>query len=92
MAVMSQRANFDAPLLCVVMPDVPTQLEAVVFRALRRDPAERYQSMAGLQYDLDDLESVEIPDYGAAQFARPRSGALPSPLVDAGIILAVFAF
>lgn len=90
LAVMSQRVTSDAPLLRLTRPDVPPQLEAVVFRALRRDPADRYQSIAELQRDLNDLESVEIPDYGPAQFARPRSGAMPSPLVSAGIIFAVF--
>ena len=90
LAVMSQRVTSDAPLLRLARPDVPPQLEAVVFRALRRDPSERYQSMADLQHDLDNLDAVAIPDYGLAQLARPRSGAMPSPLVSAGIVLAVF--
>jgi serine/threonine-protein kinase len=63
LAVMSQRVTTDAPLLRRMRPDLPPALEAVVWRALRRDPAERYASMAELQDDLTHLDSVAIPRY-----------------------------
>jgi serine/threonine-protein kinase len=72
LAVMSQRVTTDAPLLRRKRTDLPPQLEAVVWRALRRDPADRYASMAALRADLTHLETVPIPDYPADTGARPR--------------------
>ena len=63
LAVMSQRVTTDAPLLRRQRPDLPQQLEAIVWRALRRDPTERYPSMAALQHDLTHLDDVTIPKY-----------------------------
>src|ERR1700730_10016547 len=65
LAVMSQRGTTDAPLLRATGPDLPSPLEAVVWRALRREPSERYQSMADLRHDLLHLDEVKIPDYPA---------------------------
>jgi serine/threonine protein kinase len=91
MAVMSQRLQREAPLLRRIRPDVPPQLEAVVYRALRRDPADRYPSMAALRHDLEHLESVPIPEYGQAdEAAAPWIAGLPSPRVTLAILLAVF--
>jgi eukaryotic-like serine/threonine-protein kinase len=72
LAVMSQRVTTDAPLLRHRRPDLPLALEAVVWRALRRDPSDRYASMAALRDDLTNLEAVQIPDYPAARAGRPR--------------------
>src|SRR6266851_555363 len=63
LAVMSQRVTTDAPLLRHKRADLPPQLEAVVWRALRRDPAERYPSMAALRHDLMHLDQVDIPEF-----------------------------
>jgi len=84
LAVMSQRVTTDAPLLRTKRPDLPPQLEAVVWRALRREPAERYQSMAELRNDLLHLDQVKIPEYptnmgGRSFFAREQ-------LVSAGVV------
>jgi hypothetical protein len=46
-------------------PEIPPQVEAIVYRALRRLPAERYQSMRELGHDLAHPETVSIPDYRA---------------------------
>src|SRR6185503_17213144 len=35
-----------------VKADIPEELDRIVMRALERDPARRYQSMAQLEYDL----------------------------------------
>jgi serine/threonine-protein kinase len=69
LAVMSQRVTTDAPLLRRALPEVNPALEAVVWRALRRDPAERYPSMAALCHDLEHLDEVEIPEYPASSRA-----------------------
>jgi len=43
-------------------PPATTALEALVYQALRRRPAERYASMAALAHDLADLDAVVMPD------------------------------
>jgi len=71
LAVMSQRVTTDAPLLRRKRSDLP-QLEAVVWRALRREPSDRYSSMAAVRQDLEHLEMVQIPEYPSAVGRRPR--------------------
>jgi serine/threonine protein kinase len=74
LAVMGQRVTTDAPLLRQKRADLPPQLEAIVWRALRRDPDERYASMADLRHDLEHLDDVVIPTYptvsGSPRIAR----------------------
>lgn len=95
LAVMSQRVTTDAPLLRRRRPDLPPQLEAIVWRALRREPAERYPSMAALRHDLTHLEEVAIPELkstvatgGRAVVSRERA-VNAAVIVGALIVLAV---
>jgi serine/threonine-protein kinase len=89
LAVMSQHVTTDAPLLRARRPDLPPALEAVVWRALRREPSERYASMAELRNDLTHLEAVQIPAYPSASAGRPR---VPRErLVTAAVIVSIFA-
>lgn len=41
-------------------PKISAQVEEIVLRALRRDPAERYPSVAALKADLDRPEQVTV--------------------------------
>jgi serine/threonine-protein kinase len=87
LAVMSQRVTTDAPLLRRKRPDLPPQLEAVVWRALRRDPAERYASMADLVHDLEHLTDVTIPAY-PTDTGGGRRMISREHLVNAGFVVA----
>src|SRR6202158_5174642 len=89
LAVMSQRVTTDAPLLRSKRPDLPPQLEAVVWRALRREPAERYASMAELRHDLEHLDEVVIPVYPTD--TGKRSVVSREHVVNTGIVVAVLA-
>jgi tetratricopeptide (TPR) repeat protein len=53
LSVMMKRVHEDAPPLRRERPEVPAWLSAVVARALRRDPADRYQQVRDLLRDLD---------------------------------------
>lgn len=55
LAVMSQRVTAQAPLLRARLPHVDPHLEAVVARALRRDPDERFPSMDAMREALEHL-------------------------------------
>jgi serine/threonine-protein kinase len=85
LAVMSQRVTTDAPLLRRKRPDLPPALEAVVWRALRRDPAERYASMAELRHDLSHFDEVEIPKYPTT--APGRVAVSREHLVNTAIVV-----
>lgn len=85
LAVMSQRVTTDAPLLRSKRSDLSPQLEAVVWRALRREPAERYASMADLRYDLTHLDEVKIPEYPAA---AGRAVVSREHMLNAGVVVA----
>ncbi len=89
LVVMSQRVTTDAPLLRSKRPELPPALEAVVWRALRRDPTERYASMADLGHDLEHLDEVKLPEYPSD--TAGRSVVSREHLVNAGIVVAVLA-
>jgi serine/threonine protein kinase len=88
LAVMSQRVTTDAPLLRTRRPDLPPSLEAVVWRALRRDPSERYASMADLRHDLEHLDQVSIPEYPTS--TGGRSFISREQVVNVGVVVAAF--
>ena len=89
LAVMSQRVTTDAPLLRAKRPDLPAQLEAVVWRALRREPTERYASMADLRHDLEHLDQVSIPEYPIDTGRKRRISR--EHLVNTGIVVGALA-
>jgi serine/threonine protein kinase len=64
---------------------MPEGLEKAVMRALRRDPAERYQTIAALQADLKELERVSPPKPSATiqglRTLRSQNSATPPPVV-----------
>ncbi|MFN8535618.1 MAG: protein kinase [Dehalococcoidia bacterium] len=53
-----------------VNPNIPPEVEAVLLRALAKDPAERYPTTA---------EFVEAVNLAAAPYIRPGSRATPAP-------------
>ena len=75
---MRRKVETEPPLITRFRPDAPKTLEAVIYRALRRRPAERYQTMAELAHDLNHLDEVAIPASYAADIAAPKPlGDLP---------------
>jgi serine/threonine-protein kinase len=93
LAVMSQHVTTDAPLLRRKRPELPAALEAVVWRALRRDPAQRYASMAEFRDDLSHLDQVAIPHYPSSAEGGPRIGRehLVQAMVVIGVLLLLAA-
>ena len=55
------KASFTPPT--VLKPSVPVDLERVILRCLRKNPADRYPSMNALIADLDELAlRIGAPD------------------------------
>jgi serine/threonine protein kinase len=55
--------------------EVPAELERIVTKALRKDAAERYQSVRDMQFDLRTLKQeleIQIP-VGAGSVKSPRA-------------------
>ena len=75
-SAMQRKVLTDPPLVRRLRPDAPLALEAVLYRALRRRPEERYESMTALAHDLQDLDAVVLPD------KYERDEPLPAPLGD----------
>lgn len=68
-ATYSAVLNASAEPLAEFQTRVPEPVEAVLQKALAKDPAQRYQSAAEFVAELDSLESVT----GAASAAAPQS-------------------
>jgi eukaryotic-like serine/threonine-protein kinase len=87
---MQRKVQTEPPLVRRARPDVPPRLEAVVYRALRRRPVERYQSMAELGHDLAHLDEVTIPVYRADVPPPKPLGDLPPWRTTIPIFLILF--
>ena len=60
--VMHAVVHDDPPQLREIRPDLPADVEAIVSRALQKDPARRYQSAAEMVSDLSAaLAALEGP-------------------------------
>ena len=92
LAVMAQRLTSDPRSPRELRPEISPQLDTVVRRALRRERAERYPTMAALREDLLHLEAVipDEPGAAAAYLRPPPLGDLPPPRTIALILVVVF--
>ena len=106
LAVMAQHVqSAPAPMRSKVR-GVPPTLEAITFKAMRRNPDARYQSMASLRADLEAFATLdaaaiwaEAPDEGpgSAAMLLPGTGTPPRrwqawlPWMIAGVSFAVVA-
>ena len=84
LAVMSQRVTSAPRPVRSLRPDVPIPVAAVIERALRREPSDRYPTMAAFIYDLDHPDEVNVtaPSEGSA--------GLPQAWITVAVIVAVF--
>jgi len=86
---MRRKVNTDPVLVRRLRPDVPPTLEAIVYRALRRLPEERYQSMAELRHDLVHPDAVAIPTYRPDVPPPQPLGDLPPWRTTARVLAAI---
>jgi len=75
-AVAMRHINDEAAPLSDARPDVPPRVEAAVRRAMAKDPADRFPSMAAF---CDELQACLADLHGATQVLPGRAPAAPAP-------------
>ncbi len=87
LAVMNAIVNAEPASLRTLRPDVPPEVEAIVAKALEKDPARRYQSAAEMVRDL----SAALAPSGRAGPRTSRRAVL-IPAAAAALALAVAGY
>jgi eukaryotic-like serine/threonine-protein kinase len=67
---MQMRLRVDPPTIREIDPNLPTQLELIVSRALARDRAERYSSARELAIDLSGFQEQETAKWSTESIAQ----------------------
>jgi serine/threonine protein kinase len=80
--VLDQIVNQDAPPPSRIVHGYPPQLEKIVLRALRRDPAERYPTALELQSALEDFAHETRLRVSPLVLGRVMSTLFPARLED----------
>src|SRR5690606_733886 len=79
--ILSQVISDEPPPPSAQRADLDRDLESVILKAMAKEAAERYQSMADLDADLAALEEGDTRTTGAritaARWRRQREGKLP---------------
>jgi serine/threonine protein kinase/tetratricopeptide (TPR) repeat protein len=78
-------------------PDIPASIEQVVYRALEKNPEERYQSLDELLDDLKSISAGIVPEEIKARLRKEKLRKRKRAMLYAGaaglvIILAVLAY
>jgi serine/threonine protein kinase len=74
MAVMAGHLTRTPERLSTLNPEVPPSLDAIIRKALRRYPENRYQSAAELLHDLDHIDEVDPSTFDFS--AEPPMGGM----------------
>jgi serine/threonine protein kinase len=81
-AILSMIVNQDAEPPSKLVPEYPPALEAIVMRALARDPAQRYPTALALQGDLEDFAHENRLRVSPLVLARLMSNLFPARLEE----------
>jgi eukaryotic-like serine/threonine-protein kinase len=81
LSVLSKILNEDPKPPSQQTPAIPPELDKIVLRCLRKDPARRYQTMADLKVALEDVdeESVGYRATTAGERSSPQVAQVPAP-------------
>ena len=86
--VMNERLLNYPPPPREIDPSISPQLQEVIYRALERDPRNRYRSARDLAWDLEHLDQVGVPDRAELRdWRRRRKPRLRQALVYIGLAM-----
>jgi serine/threonine-protein kinase len=88
-AIMARRLVEDPPSLRPGRPEVPVEVEATIRRAMARQPADRFESVAEFRAALTGSLTDSSPNVVVTE--RPRLRVRPLLLLALGLAAAVFA-
>jgi len=77
LAVMNDRLVKDPPAPSAANPEISPQLEEIVFRALEKEPRNRYATASEMALDLENQEQV-----GISERERPARKPVKKPLLE----------
>jgi DNA-binding beta-propeller fold protein YncE len=72
LAIVAKHLQEDPPAPSAVDPSIPADWDALILKALAKDPAKRYQSAAAFMGAIADLSTGEGPDAAAGARAATR--------------------
>ncbi len=75
LAVMNDRLVIDPPSPSKINPQITPELEEIIYRALEREPRQRYANAHEMQWDLENQEQVGAEPRG--QSASRRGAKAP---------------
>ncbi len=81
-AILNQIVNADPLPPSALVPDFPRELEAIILRALARDPAERYPTAEALQGALEAFASESLLRVSPLVLARLMGSLFPARLEE----------
>jgi serine/threonine-protein kinase len=64
LAVILKHLNEPIPSVRALVPDVPENIEAIIYKAMAKDPEERYQTAEDMLRDLDAAAGIQTADTG----------------------------
>jgi serine/threonine-protein kinase len=88
-AVIHKITTLDPGPLSSIRADIPSSLECIILKALKKDPAERYQKMRVLRDDLGDVLHGMSADTVPRLAMAPHQRARRALVVAAGMLLVV---
>jgi serine/threonine-protein kinase len=79
LAVILKHVNEPVPVPTDLNDDIPEAIQAVIIKAMAKDPEERYQSANELIRDLQNAAAASDLDLAAAAFISPIDRPTPPP-------------
>ena len=83
-ATMTKRLKSDPKPPSALRLDCPPELDAIILKAMARDPEARYQSAAEIYLDLQKLQPQGFAPISGSQLGVKRSTAFQGPVLQAG--------